>query len=86
MVDGVLSSNRNNVVVSSKTGKEYKVKEVGLLTPGPHPCPLLYPGQVGYLITNMKNAREAEIGDTLYVKDKPVLPLIDIEPAKVGND
>ena len=82
MVDGVLSSNRNNVVVSSKTGKEYKVKEVGLLTPGPHPCPLLYPGQVGYLITNMKNAREAEIGDTLYVKDKP---LIDIELAKVRN-
>ena len=51
------------------------MKEVGLLTPG----------QVGYLITNMKNVRETKIGDTLYVKDKPILPLIDIEPAKVRN-
>ena len=31
----------------------------------------------------MKSAREAEIGDTLYAQNKPVKPLIDIEPAKV---
>ena len=28
VVDGVLSGSKNNVVVSSKTGKEYKVKEL----------------------------------------------------------
>ena len=39
--------------------------------------------QVGYLVTNMKSAREAEIGDTLHAQNKPVQPLIDIEPAKV---
>ena len=39
--------------------------------------------QVGYLVTNMKSAREAEIGDTLHAQNKPVKPLIDIEPAKV---
>ena len=39
--------------------------------------------QVGYLVTNMKSAREAEIGDTLHALNKPVKPLIDIEPAKV---
>ena len=33
-------------MVSSKTGKEYKVKEVGLLTPSVHQCAALYPGQV----------------------------------------
>ena len=31
----------------------------------------------------MKSAREAEIGDTLHAQNKPVKPLIDIEPAKV---
>ena len=31
----------------------------------------------------MKSAREAEIGDTLHALNKPVKPLIDIEPAKV---
>jgi len=82
VADGVLKCSRNQVVVSSKTGKEYKVKEVGLLTPRVHQCAALYPGQVGYLVTNMKSAREAEIGDTLYAQNKPVKPLIDIEPAK----
>ena len=57
VVDGVLSGNKNNTVVSSKTGKEYKVKEVGVLTPAPHPCQFLYPGQVGYLVSNMKVGR-----------------------------
>ena len=57
VVDGVLSGNKNNTVVSSKTGKEYKVKEVGVLTPEPHPCQFLYPGQVGYLVSNMKVGR-----------------------------
>ena len=33
----------------------------------------------------MKSAREAEIGDTLYAQNKPVKPLIDIEPAKVDT-
>ena len=81
-MDGVLSGHKTNVVVSSKTGKEYKVKEVGVLTPTPHPCKFLYPGQVGYLVSNMKSAREAEIGDTFHSKDRPVEPLMTIEPAK----
>eukprot|EP00092_Neocalanus_flemingeri_P039370 GFUD01042865.1.p1 GENE.GFUD01042865.1~~GFUD01042865.1.p1 ORF type:complete len:642 (+),score=216.87 GFUD01042865.1:140-2065(+) len=81
VVDGVLTT-KNTAVVSSKTGKEYKVKEVGLLTPSPHPCPALYPGQVGYLISSMKTASEAVIGDTFFAKDRPVDPLLSIEPAK----
>jgi len=80
VVDGVLTA--KNIVVSSSTKKEYKVKEVGLMTPFPHPCPALYPGQVGYLISNMRTAKEAVIGDTFYAKDKPVEPLMCIEPAK----
>ena len=47
VVDGVLSAARSSSVVSTKTGKEYKVKEVGLLTPSVHPVERLHPGQVG---------------------------------------
>ena len=53
-----------------------------MLTPTPHPCKFLYPGQVGYLVSNMKSAREAEIGDTFHSKDRPVEPQMTIEPAK----
>ena len=80
MVDGELSN--SGVVVSNKTGKEYKVREVGLLTPTPHPAPRLYPGQMGYLVSNMKSAKEAVIGDTLHMRGSAVEPLLDIEPAK----
>ena len=34
-----------------------------------------YAGQVGYLYANMKNATEAQIGDTLYHVNQPVEPL-----------
>ena len=71
VADGVLTA--KNTVVSTSTKKEYKVKEVGLMTPFPHPCPALYPGQVGYLISNMRTAKEAVIGDTFYAKDKVIL-------------
>ena len=92
-------------IASSKTGREYKVGEVGLLTPSQHPCPALYPGQVlllllllltlfftllftltillllqvGYLMCNMRKAREAVLGDTLHLAGRPVTPLLDIQ-------
>lgn len=44
VADGVLKVGQS--VTSSKTGKNYKVTDVGLLTPSPHSCSALYPGQV----------------------------------------
>ena len=65
----MLSGNKNNTVVSSKTGKEYKVKEVGVLTPAPHPCQYLYPGQVGYLVSNMKVGRVCSSSQNLLISE-----------------
>ena len=86
------------MIASSKTGKEYKVGEVGLLTPTPHPCPALYPGQVktvffskhcslvpqkvGFITCSMRKATEAVLGDTLHQANHPVAPLLDIQPSK----
>jgi len=80
VVEGVLRVGQT--IASSKTGREYRVGEVGLLTPSHHPCPALYPGQVGYLMCNMRRAREAVLGDTLHLAGRPVTPLLDIQPAK----
>lgn len=42
-----------------------QVEEVGTFSPGMCPCDVLGPGEVGYLITNMKTLEEARVGDTV---------------------
>lgn len=39
-------------------------------------------GQVGYIIAGMKDVKEAQIGDTLYLQDQPVEALPGFKPAK----
>ena len=41
-----------------------------------------YAGQVGYVIANIKNIKDAMVGDTLYHPDKPVEPMPGFKPAK----
>ncbi|NLT72204.1 MAG: elongation factor 4 [Verrucomicrobiaceae bacterium] len=47
------------------TGKSYEVKEVGVFTPKQSAREKLLPGDVGYLIANMKSSTEVKIGDTI---------------------
>ena len=49
--------------------------QVGLLTPEPTPTGELRTGQVGYVITGMKSARAARVGDTWHRAKHPV-PLL----------
>ena len=41
-----------------------------------------YAGQVGYILCNMKKARDARVGDTLYHTGKPVEPYPGFKPIK----
>lgn len=41
-----------------------------------------FAGQVGYIIAGMKNVKEAQIGDTLYMQGQPVEALPGFKPAK----
>ena len=41
-----------------------------------------YAGQVGYIITNMRNTVEAQIGDTFCHERSPVQALPGFKPAK----
>ncbi|MEI6890775.1 MAG: translation elongation factor 4 [Pontiella sp.] len=47
------------------TGESYEVKEVGIFTPEMEKCDVLKEGSVGYVIANIKEASEIQIGDTL---------------------
>ncbi len=47
------------------TGKEYIADEVGILQMSLMPRPELQAGDVGYIITGIKTAREIKVGDTI---------------------
>jgi GTP-binding protein LepA len=47
------------------TGQEYQADEVGILKLGLEPKPELRTGDVGYIITGIKNAKEVQVGDTI---------------------
>ncbi|XP_061541945.1 uncharacterized protein guf1 isoform X5 [Phycodurus eques] len=73
---------KGDKIVSAHLGKAYEVSELGLLRPEEHPTQKLFAGQVGYLVAGMKDVKEAQIGDTLYLQDQPVEALPGFKPAK----
>ncbi len=53
------------------TGKDYFADEVGTLKLTQHPKQQINTGDVGYLITGIKDAREVKVGDTITDANKP---------------
>jgi GTP-binding protein LepA len=53
------------------TGKAYGVDEIGVLKLHQMPQPSLSAGNVGYLISGIKDAREVKVGDTITHVDRP---------------
>ena len=70
VVDGSLR--KGDRIVSKASGDSWDVIEVGVLTPTPREQDALLTGQVGYVLTGMKNTRAAKIGDTWFIHKKPV--------------
>lgn len=52
-------------------GKTFEVLEVGVFTPQETPVDILRPGEVGYVVANIKNTADVKIGDTLTLAAKP---------------
>lgn len=73
---------KGDKIVSAHLGKTYEINELGILRPDEHPTETLYAGQVGYVIAGMKEVKEAQIGDTLYLHKQPVEALPGFKPAK----
>lgn len=59
------------------TGKSYFADEVGTLKLKQHPKPVIKTGDVGYLITGIKDAREVKVGDTITDAKNPTTNMIE---------
>ncbi len=53
------------------SNKSFEVLEVGIFTPSEKPCEVLRPGEVGYMIANIKNTADVKIGDTITLLKQP---------------
>ena len=63
--------NKGDKVKFVATGKEYDADEIGILGLDLVPKKQLAAGDVGYIISGIKNAKEVKVGDTLTTKDRP---------------
>ena len=61
--DGSLKS-RDRIDMMS-TGAHHELMEIGVISPEPKPTQGIGPGEVGYLITGVKDVRQSKVGDTI---------------------
>jgi GTP-binding protein LepA len=71
VVDGRLSRREKTLMLSTKAVHE--TLEVGVISPEPVPSDALAAGEVGYLITGVKDVRQARVGDTVTSASRPAL-------------
>ncbi len=64
------------------TGKEYFADEVGILKLKPEPKNVVKTGDVGYLISGIKVAKEVKVGDTITHVDRPSKAIQGFENVK----
>ena len=69
VVDGRLSRREKTLMLSTKSVHE--TLEVGVISPEPVPSDGLAAGEVGYLITGVKDVRQARVGDTVTSAANP---------------
>ena len=62
---------KGDLVKFVNTGKSYSVDEVGILKMGLIPRPDIKAGNVGYIITGIKQSKEIKVGDTVTLADRP---------------
>ncbi|AKK03747.1 translation elongation factor 4 [Corynebacterium epidermidicanis] len=63
MIDGKLEPRQKIKMMS--TGATHELLEIGIVSPTPKKCAGLGPGEVGYLITGVKDVRQSKVGDTV---------------------
>jgi GTP-binding protein LepA len=68
VIDGYLSKRERILMMS--TGATHELLEIGVISPEPKPADGLGPGEVGYLITGVKDVRQSKVGDTITAQYK----------------
>ncbi|WP_123662926.1 translation elongation factor 4 [Actinocorallia herbida] len=69
VVDGRITRREKSLMMS--TGTAHDTLEVGVISPEPIPTDGLGVGEVGYLISGVKDVRQARVGDTVTMASRP---------------
>ncbi len=69
VIDGRLGKRERTLMLNTKAVHE--TLEIGVISPEPVPSDGLAAGEVGYLITGVKDVRQARVGDTLTTVANP---------------
>jgi GTP-binding protein LepA len=81
VVDGSVSVGQN--IISMHSGKVFEVHKLGVYNPHAIDVDKLDCGEVGFIIANIKEVRDAQIGDTFTLEENPAhQPLPGFKEAK----
>ena len=69
VVDGALKPRERIEMLSTRA--VHDLLEIGVISPEPSPSAGLGAGEVGYLITGVKDVRQSKVGDTVTTASKP---------------
>jgi len=64
---------QGDTIKMMSTGTTYKIEKLGFFSPKMQNCDTLFSGEVGFIITGMKNLSECKIGDTITHEKNPCL-------------
>ena len=82
VVDGTFK--KGETIIGMQTGTQAEIDDIGFFTPLQFPAAQLGPGEVGYLITGIKDVTQLAVGDTLTVKSRqatePLPGYRDVKP------
>jgi GTP-binding protein LepA len=69
---------KGSLIKMMVTDKSFEVLEVGVFSPKARPVEVLRPGEVGYMIANIKATADVKIGDTITLQKgfTPSMPVI----------
>jgi len=70
VIDGKISKHMKIKMMS--TNQQYIVEKVGIFTPKPKDVKELNSGEIGFIITGIKNLSETKVGDTICDSNKPL--------------
>ena len=74
VIDGCLPAGKKVRIMSTK--RDYLVDEVGVFTPKRVSCSGLKAGEVGYVISGIKDLDGAPVGDTLTLSERPASQML----------
>ena len=70
VIDGKITKNMKIKMMS--TNQEYVIEKVGVFTPKPKNIEELNTGEIGFIITGIKNLSETKVGDTICEANNPL--------------